>query len=112
MTQDFQEHSDETLASVIALPEGSWYNMSCVLHDDVTWSFATLAETIAQVEALAEIPFGEGVNKPPCADWRTCAREYAFTVGRDNFTVAVISASGVQWNEQLLALHQAHVGDT
>jgi hypothetical protein len=55
------------------------------VHLDGNWSSSTLDAALAELNRLAQTPWGEGPNRAPCRSWKTCAREWVVSERRSIF---------------------------
>jgi hypothetical protein len=59
-------------------------------HAEKSSEHPTLSEAMARLKELADIPWDQEPNAPPCTNWRTCERRYE---------VVEYETSGHPWKE-------------
>jgi hypothetical protein len=83
-----------------------------IIEDDfhaeiISEKFDTFDSAISELQRIAEIPFGENPNTPPCRNWRKCKREYHIVEYDDSqlpwkrisdTKVLQITASEIKWH--------------
>ncbi len=82
-----------------------------IIEDDfhaeyISEELGTFDSALSELHRISEIPFGNVPNRPPCANWRNCRRDYHIVEYDDsqvpwillsNLKVLEISETGVKW---------------